>query len=102
MFHSNLPSILRTEACIPINDLFTGPLSEPFNLLVGGVGGITIKIVVVAVLIFLLVKSLISIVQSKNAKQDIAAMPVVLFAIAATILVIMLVNTVFQALNNAC
>jgi Trk-type K+ transport system membrane component len=94
--------MFKTEACIPINDLFTGPLSAPFNLLVGGVGGITIKVIVVAVLIFLLVKSLFSIMRSRDAKQDIAAMPIVLFAIAATILIIMLVNTVFNALNNAC
>jgi len=101
---SNVAHLIRKAAneCIPINDLFTSALQDPFNLLVGGVGGFVIKFGIVLVLVVLLVRALVNIIRSRRAGEDISSIAIVIVAVVAVILGIIIVRTVFTALNGSC
>jgi len=88
--------------CIPNNDIFTTPLAPVFSLIVGGVGGLLLKYGIVLVLVFLLVRAILNIIKSKNAKEDISAMAVVLIAFISVILIIVLASTILTAMNGMC
>jgi|GEM_PF-2683804 len=88
--------------CIPTNDIFTSALTPAFDLLVGGVGGIIVKFVIVGVLIFLLARTLWNIVKSRAAGQDISAMAMVGVAVISVILLLVVITTLLNALNGLC
>lgn len=110
MLHNIAPTVahfIRTAVvdphqCIPMNDLFTGPLGDTFNLLIGGIGGVTIKWVVTIALLVILIRTLINVIRSRRANEDMSSIAVVIIVVVAIILAIIIVRTIFAALNGGC
>lgn len=101
---SSVVQTLRSAVtdCIPINDLFTSALQDPFNLLIGGVGGVVTKFVITIVLVVLLIRILVNVVRARRAGEDISSIATVIGAVILIILAVIIFRTVFAALNGYC
>lgn len=95
-------NIVPMAECIPQNDLLTAPLSPVFDLLAGGLGAFVVKILIVAVLLFIMIAAIIKIARQKSAKEDLSALVWIAAVIPAVILALVIIKTLFGAMNNIC
>lgn len=97
-----LLDIVRMDACIPSNDLLTGPITPAFDLLIGGVGGFLAKIAVIAVMVIIALFAVFKIVRQRDAKEEIGKLVWVAVILPALIIILILFTTIFNALNDLC
>jgi len=87
-------------ACIPSNNLLSGPLKSPFDTLIGAMGGL-IPILVLGGLVVVMIFAIITI-RTDKASQHLKSAAMIAVVPLAVIIAILLFGVLYNALNNSC
>lgn len=92
---------VKAATCIPMNDLLSGPLGTPVNLVIGALGGL-IPTLILIVLVVLLVIGLVKTLASKDSSAHYKTILLVIGLPLVVILAVIVSRVVLTALNSSC